>query len=58
MPLIRKVSKSGLSFTVTLPKSWLEEAAERLGTPVEEVEIDVGTDLIIRPRSKREGSQS
>jgi antitoxin component of MazEF toxin-antitoxin module len=49
MPLIRKITPSGDSRGITLPKSWLEDHERRAGHKIESVAVEVNDDLIVRP---------
>ena len=51
MPIIRKLIKQGrdnLSYTITLPKSWIEYHESKGGT-FEKIEIEVDGELLIQP---------
>ncbi len=47
MPLIRKVSRTGNSYTVTLPKSWV--FYWKKDRPIKAVEMEVNEELKIKP---------
>jgi hypothetical protein len=49
MPMIRKITPSGHSRTITLPSGWLDYHEREAGHKITEVSVEVDGDLVVRP---------
>ena len=56
MGLLRKIVTTGGSKAVVLPQAWLDAMERKLNRPIEEVEIDITDEIVIRVAEPRKGS--
>ena len=55
MPIVRKIIKLGPSLATTLPKGWVETVEEITGEKIEEVWMEVDTEITILPKLSPKG---
>lgn len=49
MPIIRKLIKSGRSYLVSLPKSWVTNAEQENGRSMNNVSLEVNGNITLKP---------